>query len=96
MEVMSLLVFLVAGKAEEDLRPVKGATMLATLQRLGVMPSFSRPSVSDDHPYLDALFKTLKYHPGAPSQPFASLEDARQWVAHFADWYNETHRHSAL
>ena len=76
--------------------PMKGATLLATLQRLGVMPSFSRPSVSDDHPYSEALFKTLKYHPSAPSQPFASLEDARQWVARFADWYNETHRHSAL
>ena len=44
--------------------PMKGATMLSTLQRLGVMPSFSRPSVSDDNPYSEALFKTLKYHPG--------------------------------
>ena len=70
--------------------------MLATLQRLGVMPSFSRPSVSDDNTYSEALFKTLKYPPGAPSQPFASLEDARQWVARFASGYNETHRHSAL
>ena len=76
--------------------PMKGATMLATLQRLGVMPSFSRPSVSDDNPYSEALFKTLKYHPGAPSQPFASLEVARQWVAGFVVWYNEQHRHSAL
>ena len=76
--------------------PMKGATMLATLQRLGVMPSFSRPSVSDDNPFSEALFKTLKYHPGAPSQPFAGLEVARQWVAAFVAWYNETHRHSAL
>lgn len=76
--------------------PMKGATMLATLQRLGVMPSFSRPSVSDDNPFSEALFKTLKYHPGAPSQPFASLEVARQWVAGFVVWYNEQHRHSAL
>lgn len=76
--------------------PMKGATMLATLQRLGVMPSFSRPSVSDDNPFSEALFKTLKYHPGAPSQPFTSLEVARQWVAGFVAWYNETHRHSAL
>ena len=76
--------------------PMKGATMLATLQRLGVMPSFSRPSVSDDNPFSEALFKTLKYHPGAPSQPFAGLEVARQWVAGFVTWYNETHRHSAL
>ena len=60
------------------------------------MPSCSRPSVNDDHPDSEVLFKTLKYHPGAPSQPFASLEDTRQWVARVADWYNETHRHSAL
>ena len=76
--------------------PMKGATMLATWQRLGIMPSFSRPSVSDDNPFSEALFKTLKYHPGAPSQPFASLEHARQWMARLVDGYNETHRHSAL
>ena len=76
--------------------PMKGATMLATLQRLGVMPSFSRPSVSDDNPYSEALFKTLKYHPGFPDKPFDSLEEARTWVAGFQHWYNEVHHHSAL
>ena len=76
--------------------PMKGATMLATLQRLGVMPSFSRPSVSDDNPYSEALFKTLKYHPGFPDKPFACLEEARSWVAGFQQWYNEVHRHSTL
>ncbi len=76
--------------------PMKGATMLATLQRLGVMPSFSRPSVSDDNPYSEALFKTLKYHPGFPNKPFDSLQEAREWVAGFQHWYNEIHRHSAL
>ncbi len=76
--------------------PMKGATMLATLQRLGVMPSFSRPSVSDDNPYSEALFKTLKYHPGFPDKPFESLREAREWVAGFVHWYNEVHRHSAL
>lgn len=76
--------------------PMKGATMLATLQWLGVMPSFSRPSVSDDNPYSEALFKTLKYHPGYPDEPFQSLDEARTWVGGFVLWYNETHRHSAL
>jgi transposase InsO family protein len=76
--------------------PMKGATMLATLQRLGVMPSFSRPSVSNDNPYSEALFKTLKYHPGFPDIPFDSLQQAREWVAGFQHWYNEVHRHSAL
>lgn len=76
--------------------PMKGATMLATLQRLGVMPSFSRPSVSNDNPYSESLFKTLKYHPGCPDKPFSSLREAREWVAGFEHWYNDVHRHSAL
>ncbi len=76
--------------------PMKGATMLATLQKLGVMPSFSRPSVSNDNPYSESLFKTLKYHPGFPDKPFDCLESARVWVAGFQHWYNEIHRHSAL
>jgi len=76
--------------------PMKGATMLATLQKLGVMASFSRPSVSDDNPYSEALFKTMKYRPNFPNKPFESLEEARQWVAEFVHWYNEVHRHSAL
>lgn len=76
--------------------PMKGATMLATLQRLGVVPSFSRPSVSNDNPYSEALFKTVKYHPSFPDKPFDTLDQARQWVAGFEQWYNEQHRHSAL
>ena len=76
--------------------PMKGATMLATLQRLGVMPSFSRPSVSNDNPYSESLFKTLKYHPGFPNKPFGSLLEARECVAGFQHWYNDAHRHSAL
>lgn len=76
--------------------PMKGATMLATLQRLGIMPSFSRPAVSNDNPYSEALFKTLKYCPAYPEQPFSDLLAARQWVAQFVDWYNEQHRHSAI
>ena len=76
--------------------PMKAATMLSTLQRLGVMPSFSRPSVSNDNPYSEALFKTLKYHPGYPEAPFESIQAARKWVMGFNHWYNEVHRHSAI
>jgi len=76
--------------------PMKGATMLATLQRLGVVPSFSRPSVSDDNPYSESLFRTLKYCPIYPTKPFASLEDARIWVLNFTHWYNNEHRHSGI
>jgi transposase InsO family protein len=76
--------------------PMKGATMLATLQRLGVVPSFSRPAVSNDNPYSEALFKTLKYRPPYPLQPFADLTAARHWVANLVQWYNHEHRHSAI
>jgi transposase InsO family protein len=76
--------------------PMKGGTMLATLQRLGVVPSFSRPGVSDDNPYSEALFRTLKYRPGFPSKPFASLDAARAWLAGFVRWYNTKHLHSGI
>lgn len=76
--------------------PMKGATLLATLQALGVMPSFSRPSVSDDNPFSEALFRTVKYRPWYPERPFASLAEARAWVERFAAWYNLEHRHSGI
>lgn len=76
--------------------PMKGATMLATLQQLGVMPSLSRPSVSNDNPYSEALFKTLKYRPEYPLQPFSELAQARAWVDAFVTWYNQEHRHSSI
>lgn len=76
--------------------PMKGSTMLATLQRLGIVASFSRPSVSDDNPYSEALFRTLKYRPWYPNRPFESIEEARAWVTSFVKWYNEEHLHSAI
>ncbi len=77
--------------------PMKGLSMLTMLQELGVMPSFSRPSVSDDNPYSEALFKTLKYHPTFPRwSKFADITAARHWSERFVDWYNKAHLHSAL
>jgi transposase InsO family protein len=76
--------------------PMKGATMLATLQSLGVVASFSRPRVSDDNPFSESLFRTLKYRPEYPENPFASLKEARAWVRGFVGWYNTEHLHSAL
>ena len=70
--------------------------MLATLQLLGVMPSLSRPAVSNDNPYSESLFKTLKYRPQYPLKPFVDLIAARQWVADLVQWYNHEHRHSAI
>lgn len=76
--------------------PMRGATMLATLQWLGVVPSFSRPHVSNDNPYSEALFRTLKYTPSMPQAPFANGQTAQVWVGRFVHWYNDEHRHSAI
>lgn len=76
--------------------PMKGASMLAMLNSLGVTPSLSRPSVSNDNPFSESVFKTLKYRPGYPKKPFESLSEARQWVQLFVQWYNEEHQHSAI
>jgi len=76
--------------------PMKGATMLATMQKLGVIPSFSRPSVSNDNAYSESLFKTLKYTPAYPGKPFDTLQEAREWVQQFVNWYNHQHRHSGI
>lgn len=76
--------------------PMKGATLLATLQSLGVATSFSRPSVSNDNPYSESLFRTMKYRPVYPSGAFESIETAREWVAAFVHWYNREHLHSAI
>jgi putative transposase len=75
---------------------MKGATMLVTMQKLGVMPSFSRPSVSDDNPFSESLFKTLKYCPQYPSKPFGTIEEASKWVDSFVTWYNSEHLHSGI
>lgn len=75
--------------------PMKGSTMLMKLHDLGVIASFSRPRVSEDNPFSESLFKTLKYRPGYPKQ-FLTLGDAKNWVADFVHWYNHEHRHSGI
>lgn len=75
--------------------PMKASTMLMTFYALGVIPSFSRPRVSDDNPYSESLFKTIKYSPGYPRY-FKDISHAREWMAGFVDWYNEEHRHSGI
>jgi putative transposase len=76
--------------------PMKGTTMVGTLEELGVLASFSRPGVSNDNAYSESLFRTLKYRPAYPPQPFADLAAARTWVAAFVRWYNTIHLHSAI
>lgn len=75
---------------------MKGATMLATLEHLGVAASFSRPRVSNDNAYAEALFRICKYRPDYPRKPFASLEAAQVWTQQFVRWYNQKHKHSGL
>lgn len=75
--------------------PMTSGTMLATLQRLGVVPSFSRARVSNDNPYSESLFKTLKYVPSYPGE-FNSIENAKKWVELFVEWYNMKHHHSGI
>jgi len=76
--------------------PLKAATLQETLKRLQVTPSYSRPRVSSDNAYSEALFRTCKYVPGFPVSGFADLAVARQWVSKFVHWYNHKHRHSAI
>jgi transposase InsO family protein len=74
---------------------MKGQTMLATLRWLGITPSFSRPYVSDDNAYVEAVFKTLKYRPSTPAR-FDQLANVTAWVTGFVRWYNHEHRHSGI
>ncbi len=76
--------------------PMKGTTMVAMMEWLGILASFSRPGVSDDNPYSEALFRTLKYRPEYPARPFADVTAAHTWVAAFVRWYNTEHLHSGI
>lgn len=76
--------------------PMKGATMLETLYSLGIVPSNSRPRVSNDNPYAESIFKTLKYRPNFQPKGFRALTEARLWVQRFVTWYNNEHKHSGL
>jgi transposase InsO family protein len=75
---------------------LKATTVLAMLNWLGVKPSYSRPRVSDDNPYAEAIFRTAKYRPEFPAKGFETLEDARAWAAEFVRWYNNVHHHSGI
>jgi putative transposase len=74
---------------------MRSKTVAQLLADLGVEKSHSRPYVSNDNPYSEAQFKTMKYRPDYPSR-FGSIEDARQWARRFFRWYNQEHYHSGL
>ena len=75
--------------------PMKAHTFTQLLTDLGVAKSHSRPSVSNDNPFSESAFKTLKYRPGYPER-FGSIEDARSFCRTFFTWYNTEHRHSGI
>jgi len=75
---------------------MKAATLTARLEQLGVMPSYSRPRVSDDNAFSEALFRTCKYRPDYPPDGFTDIHVARDWVLGFVRWYNQEHRHSGI
>jgi len=76
--------------------PQKGSALKATMEALGIRPSYSRPRVSDDNPYSEAIFRTCKYRPNYPNKGFVNIEKARLWASNFVDWYNEEHHHSGI
>lgn len=76
--------------------PMKSLTMLAKMQELGVIASRSRPSVSNDNPYSESLFRTCKYARNWPSEGFKNLEEVRAWCQQFTHWYNSEHCHSRI
>src|SRR5580700_10695620 len=75
---------------------LKATTVLARLHWLGIKPSYSRPRVSDDNAFAEALFRTAKYRPEFPLRGFADLDAARRWAMRFVQWYNHEHRHSGI
>ena len=75
---------------------LKATTVLAMLHWLGIKPSYSRPRVSDDNAFAEALFRTAKYRPEFPLKGFADLDAAREWAVRFVHWYNHEHRHSGI
>ena len=76
--------------------PMKSATLLATLERLEIKTSYSRPRVSNDNAHVERLFGTAKYRPSYPVHGFETIQSARKWVMDFVAWYNEEHQHRSI
>jgi putative transposase len=75
--------------------PMIAKSVALLMTDLGVSPSHSRPHVSNDNPFSEAQFKTLKYQPDYPER-FGSLREARAWAQTFFPWYNDEHHHSGI
>jgi putative transposase len=75
--------------------PMRAKALALLMADLGVVQSFGRPHVSNDNPFSEAQFKTVKYRPGYPDR-FGGLEDCRAYFGPFFDWYHHRHHHSGL
>jgi len=76
--------------------PMKSVTLKAKMEELCITGSHSRPRVSNDNPYSESLFRTMKYCPQWPSEGFKDLQAVRDWVNRFVSWYNNEHCHSRI
>ena len=76
--------------------PMKAVTMKVKMEELGITPSYNRPRVSNDNPFSESTFRTLKYRPDWPSHGFSDLSEVRDWVQGFVTWYNTEHKHSRI
>ena len=74
---------------------MKSKPVALLLSDLGVTKTHSRPHTSDDNPFSESQFKTLKYRPDFPKR-FGSIEDARTFSKRFFSWYNQEHRHTGI
>lgn len=75
---------------------MKASSLYATLRRLGVRPSHSRPGECNENAFSESLFRTLKHSNIYPTKPFDTVAEAREWVARFVNYYNTEHRHSSI
>jgi len=76
--------------------PQKANILRVTLEKLGIEPSYSRPRVSNDNAFAEAMFRTTKYRPDYPHKGFETLQAAREWMSVFATWYNNDHCHRGI
>jgi len=75
---------------------MKAATFQVLLEKLGIQSSYTRPRISNDNPYSEAIFRTLKCRPGFPDAGFESLEDALTWTSRLVHWHTHDHQHSGI
>ncbi len=75
---------------------MRSCTLLAKMYALGVFVLTSRPLVSNDNPYSESLFRTIKYCPWWPENGFRTIDEARSWLSRFTRWYNLEHKPAVL